>query len=150
MGLFSSDNWAFEMEDSDIPIVSEIDLSYIAGIVDGEGCITSSQNKKGVTVECIIRTKDNIILPYIYRILGFGSFKFIDKIEQFQLRFTGNNLILFLVLIFPFLKLKKEQANLVLELMCIRKSSSTQFCNDSVNQARISESVRKLNQRFRS
>ena len=51
--------------------MARLDLAYMAGVFDGEGCITINCNRKGYKVECLVVTAGAYI-PTLFH-FNFGG-----------------------------------------------------------------------------
>ena len=109
-----------------IPHYSIEDRAYLAGFVDGEGCITlmktfNSPNRTlSITPRVIVVNTNPLVLMMLKEYFG-GSVGSVEKSvwgrkEKFQWYISGYGCILFLESIFDYLKIKKEQAKSVLSL----------------------------------
>lgn len=119
---------------------SEIDLAYLAGILDGEGCITiskykSSSCKQGYSYQIRVQvaTKDPIITAECLKITGFGR---VNK-KQYKTGFlyiwcteavSAYNV---LKLVLPYLRLKTKQAEACISLYEFRLSKKQNYLSDS-------------------
>lgn len=96
-------------------------LAYIAGFIDGEGCISLAKRGKYITPSLQISNTDYDILEWIG---GFYGLKVYDKIADrrptrkpsYRLAVFGDKAIQILKDILPYLRVKKEQAEVVLGL----------------------------------
>lgn len=109
--------------------MKEVEKAYIAGIIDGEGCISIQRRRGGhcfdeskrwsYQSQVYIGNTDKRMLEFIYRLCG-GSIRTRQKLEgckqTYTLSFTGNEAKKLLGSILPFLVVKKEQAENVLAL----------------------------------
>ena len=120
--------------------IDEKDLSYIAGFFDGEGCITLNGNYLGLTVSA----SNTVLKPLEFmqktlggRILARTGLK--KKFPQHKLSFDwriyGPKAASVLALLLPYLKVKREQAMLGIELVLAKP-------NDRVD---IAVKIRVLN-----
>lgn len=103
-------------------IVSEAEKAYLAGFIDGEGCLTVTNS--GAVL--IIVSTNLEVLKKIKKCLGIGNIKsrkikskkakrYLKKSKiSYHYRISGQNLENLLGLIQPFLIIKKEQAKLLL------------------------------------
>lgn len=124
-------------------IISDIDKAYIAGYLDGEGCITVLRHKRksgniNYYPYISISNKDLDSLKWINEIIGLGKVrrltpaKVSERSKKWRQRpwtwsdcytYGINNLAAcyrFLTDISPFTKVKKEHADLLLEFMEIK------------------------------
>jgi hypothetical protein len=113
----------------DHKIISSEDLAYIAGIVDGEGCIHIV--KRNPTYRCKsysynvllnISNTDDDVLNWITTLIGVGNVNKINmenkpkyRKQMYQYQVASTRAIYFLKLILPYLHIKKEQALLAIE-----------------------------------
>lgn len=106
--------------------MSATDLAWIAGFFDGEGhCGLSLLHSvkamnQGYSPNVTIANTSREILMTIYRIVGLGQLRDTVKAtavakRSYRLDFPIPHQLKFLKLILPFLKLKKRQAELVIE-----------------------------------
>ena len=104
--------------------VSEIEIAFIAGFFDGEGCISIGKNG---SVDIGIVNTSKINLEYIYKIFGGSLNKRSQKINktQYIYRLYGENAINFLTVMEPYLLDKKEQAHTIAEYFKLRNEIST-------------------------
>lgn len=104
-------------------IVTEIEKSYIAGFVDGEGCINIHRNNNGksYTARLMIGNTNFKVISYIQGLYG-GSLNQIreDKLGNskkfYMLYLTGKSAFGLINDILPYLRVKKEQAKTLLLL----------------------------------
>jgi len=99
----------------------EEDLIYIAGFFDGEGCICSRLNGGNPQIHITIAQKDPFILKYIQNCFGFGKvmkiISGINKSEYWRYKIcSASQVYSFLRLIIPYLRGKKVQAKIALDL----------------------------------
>lgn len=102
---------------------SKIDLAYIAGFVDGEGCIGLHRNSdNSLKASITIGNAHAGALKFIQRTLGFGGLyihvKEGNRVRQWQYQ-TRNmgELFKFLSLIAPYLIIKRKHAILMLRFL---------------------------------
>ena len=95
----------------------KLDLSYIAGFFDGEGCINSSKSGLRAT----ITNTDIQVLLLIQEYYKKGKIRS-RKLKEFEkrkpcymLEFWSNDAVEFLYSIYPFLIIKKDQAEIAFE-----------------------------------
>lgn len=112
--------------------MDETDKAYSAGIIDGEGCIaiqtgrqTSGQPSYQPLIE--VTTIDDVLAPYMQQ--QWGGWLLRRKASarlsaRWMWGLTGHrNIIWFLQMIRPYLKLKGEQADVVIEFCTERIAS---------------------------
>jgi len=133
------------------------DAAYIAGILDGEGCITTrwlkSRGIPYVQSFITIGTSSQRLAEYLSSVTGVGSkgqYKRKGKDGWRPLHvwtlssWQGADL---LKQVLPYLQIKREQAELFIELTALKRQSKPgkRFAED--RQREIVEQFRKLNQR---
>jgi hypothetical protein len=129
----------------------EIDpfIPYLAGIIDGEGCIAIRTDNNGELI--IIRMRDCDVLALIQDRFGGSLIKTYDKkydtytFQYLIANIKANNLI---KQVYPFLILKKENAKLCIQL----RETINDFKNKKINEKEkickdIREKMKLLNQR---
>ena len=105
--------------------MKKTDLAYIAGIIDGEGCIGIYKGKSGrkkkeyYHLQVVVRMTNEWIIRWLYFAFP-GSFsehtypKEINRLKIWTWQLTGEKALIFLELIYPYLKLKKQQAEIAI------------------------------------
>lgn len=106
-------------------MLEKTQLAYIAGIIDGEGCITIIKHKTRCKsphyqVHVVMCMCDPRILEFLNKNFG-GSFrpkrkKTLRWRKAFQWSLVANQAIAFLRIIRPWLVLKAEEADIAIEL----------------------------------
>ena len=99
------------------------DLAYVAGIIDGEGCITITKDKRPTYPGFQLRIQVNMAnewLPAWLRFSFGGSLREIVVKENQQRQWAwiiqSNSAMQFLKLVLPYLKIKRSQAELCMEM----------------------------------
>jgi len=107
--------------------LSDIDAAYIAGFVDGEGCLSLCRvnaNDPNRTTNYVIRLRVSNTFPgiidWIALKVGFGSVrstkKYKDHYKQpYEWYLTGRRATVLLKQLYPYLKVKKLQAEVLFE-----------------------------------
>lgn len=140
--------------------MNELEIAYLAGIVDGEGCISLGyRRKKGkpyITPTLQI-TNTNFRLLDILKPLGGSWYKVVDKRttrkDTFLWRMAGKEAKELVALIRPFLKLKTEQADIVINLprhktvFANGRTQATMTESDFQENIRLVTLMRSLNSR---
>lgn len=152
--------------------LSELDCSWLAGFIDGEGYIGITFQRKPVTTYqsasaryhpyLIITNTDKKIMDYIEGLLGTGKVYRLSRPTlgrqkvAFQYKLTKlADLKTALTAIIPFMKLKKIQAKLVLTFIECRESANiisgrgTRGVTSYTDEHSLYEQLRILNQRGR-
>ena len=107
--------------------VSDIDLAYIAGFIDGEGTVSLKKNGQRwpTVLPYILITNTNLeILQWIQTTIGMGNIHSKNRQtlywkEAYVLRLQTKDTKDFIKIIYPFLKLKRKQAELILKFLHI-------------------------------
>ena len=123
------------MVNNNIPM---IDLAYIAGFIDGEGCLHIYKlkiggNRKTISygTKIVISNTKLPILEWIQSLFG----GFIQKVlrsnenekwaDSYLLHIQTKDSYKLLSLVYPYLKLKKSQADIFFKFLKLRESFST-------------------------
>ena len=107
------------------------DLAYTAGIVDGEGCIgiyTKGKGKgRGIPNVAVAIDNTNEWLCQWIKFSYGGSIHRIDRYAErnhkpsWKWTISGKQALIFLQLIFPYLRLKKPQAEVAIQFLKARR-----------------------------
>ena len=109
--------------------LSDQEIGYLAGIVDGEGCLTITRKRakyyaSGFKYIPLFKlTNTNIkLLEYLRNLVGSGCIiaikhHFNARKPLYQLDFYANTQRILLPLLTPLLKCKKEQAEILIKLL---------------------------------
>jgi hypothetical protein len=138
----------------------ETDLAYAAGLFDGEGCISINRVKParnpnlkdGFQLRCSISITDEPIMDWFQELFGgYVMFRQRTRAQDYwQWVVTSNNAYNFLETMEPYLRLKKQQAQIGIEFTKFRKENAalnkTQEYWDK--NFEYYEGVRKLNARW--
>lgn len=96
------------------------DLAYMAGLVDGEGCITGTYKTRWPQARVQVSNKQKILVDWCQEIFGGYIYtKTPKKLEHaitYEWSCPAEYIIPFLKLIIPHLKIKKQQAYLCMAL----------------------------------
>ena len=109
-----------------------MDFAYLAGLIDGEGCITmyAKKDKKAVNGYSFapmirIASKDWWFLEEVRKIFGgsleHGGKSAFNRNQIYDLRFSSNECRAILPEIIPFLILKKQEATVLKDALDITK-----------------------------
>ena len=130
--------------------MKEISLDYIAGLFDGEGYITVNKNKKSFVPVVGIKMNGFNLLKNIHTQFGGYFYQRKNYINRPLTEWTLRGALQvsnFLTQIEPFLIIKKEQAQLCLELcstFSIRKSNG-----DWVKKIKLNKDIIDLREKFK-
>lgn len=135
--------------------LTKTQAAYIAGILDGEGCITLSRSGKYLRpLVSVVNTKKEL-LEYLVTSTGLGKVlvsKRPSKTSNIPYRWQiwSKQSSLFLIQVLPFLVIKKQQAILLLNFAnrSNTKHGRNGLSKDDVNhQTSIYNQLKKLNKR---
>jgi len=137
--------------------MDETEKAYIAGFFDGEGCIyigkVRTRNTETITGRILIGGTNKEEINYLFNLIKNGrknetqhSNRQNNK-KMYRIELAQSQGIIFLREILPYLKLKKQQANLFIELSELKKKSSRKGKYNIKRQEEIMEENKKLNRR---
>lgn len=121
-----------------------LSLQYIAGLIDGDGCIhlDNSNDKLYVAIQVSMTCKEIIDLLYVQ--FGGGFCEIQPKKDNskvaYQWKVRSDAAIHLLVDIFPYLVVKKEQAKLAMQFYSLND-------NDAKTNAYFKSQMHLLNKR---
>lgn len=99
--------------------VSDLDLSYFAGLIDGEGWIGVQKYEEGYRIHLAVNMTNEDAIRGLQEIFG-GNYSV--KVwpngrwkDQYCWRLAGTTAIPAIKLLLPFLRIKRQQATIVLE-----------------------------------
>ena len=141
----------------DLSRVTPVDLAYAAGIIDGEGCLTivkQSYKRAGYPdnywVRAEVGTVDDRICPWLYETFGGALnrktvvWKGVPRLT-YRWSVSHAQLSDFLVAVRPYLKLKGDIANALLECYATRTVPGKNITDEVREQRRLlSEHVKSL------
>ena len=129
--------------------ISKIDRAYIAGIIDGEGSIHMTRKEKYGTfyVFVVVAMSDKGVIQWLADKIGNkateilypkkGSFKKTPK-PIYRIALQGRRACLLCEVLLPFLKVKKKQAEILMEYPCDARIAPGKKINGSkINEIRI-------------
>lgn len=135
------------------------ELGYAAGLIDGEGCITIGRHHKTIKgmsfieyrLEVVISQTDGRALDFMYGLFGGYLYKRNSKpgptykpfIYRWEIR--GEKAMKFLKRLIPFLKIRKQEAELAIQFQSIRTKSPRNQYTGKVDVTRYAD----LHQRMR-
>ena len=102
----------------------DTEKAYIAGLFDGEGCVTLTKSRNHHQPRILISNSDIRVIEWLQTKLPFGRYKAINS-KNIRNSHTvwvwalgsKDNVKLFLILIRPYLIIKADQADLLLSLL---------------------------------
>lgn len=138
-------------------------LAYLAGIVDGEGCLTLNFKKPGPKsgrrgchrIVVHVSNTNKAVIEHILRVTGIGRVHpFVAETDRnrkarWQWAAWSNQAIEFLKLIQPWLIVKKEQCRLLIEFSKLLKNQAKNYLSEAEWQAQtaICSQIRLLNRK---
>ena len=138
-------------------IMTETELAYIAGFVDGEGCISVYRRSNGITyVPSLSISNTNLeVLQYINGLLG-GVGYFIEMKSHnpkwktaWKLRFDSKKCGEVLKPLLPYVRVKHQQMEMALILIDFQSGKNGQQVLESAASAKktLYDAIKKLNTR---
>ena len=117
------------------------DLIYLAGIVDGEGCVSVTYKTKArhERIRLTVSNTDRNLIDWLTSRVGGSVSKNQPKGNRkpaYHWEIYSSKAFIVLTLLLPYLKLKKRQAELCL-----------QFHTDKSKRAWITKQIRRMNKR---
>ncbi len=107
--------------------MTEIELAYIAGIVDGEGCIgiyhrLDTKGNRSYQLCVQVGNTDKALIEWLHKSFGaymyehkhYSCEKIKRKLPSFVWTIVGNQALSFLEIVHPYLRIKKEQAEIAI------------------------------------
>jgi len=137
------------------PHQTGLDAAYAAGLIDGEGCIgirTKRDTYFMVTVEITMAKKGLPVLRHIQSIFG-GRLKLTvhataKTAAAWKWHMSGVSAASFLPMVIPFLRLKREQALLALELTRMTAEASRHKNGDAIWTEEMRGAARLMKERM--
>lgn len=133
------------------PHLADIEKAYIAGLFDGEGCIHISLNKLSSRakhryhkLEIIIANTNKEILHYLFSTFGGRiTQNSIRKNQQtcFSWRMSTKEACAFLKIIYPYLKIKKQQADIAIHFQSEIQYTGKVISTDIYNKRELSRNL---------
>jgi len=128
---------------------SEVNRAYLAGLVDGDGaimaCIEKHPEKRfrfRVRINTKISQNEDRILRWCKRITGFGHIRH-NRTQYEWVSFDQKEIRKFLILLLPYLKVKKFQAKLAIKIL----DTEIKTLPDLIKVARLADTLAKFNVR---
>ena len=134
--------------------LTDLQLAYVAGIIDGEGCIRTNNN---ISKQPVIRVHvTNTRLDLILKLKEwFGGYTWINETHKYNPKAKASHIwevsakqaASFLTAILPYLFLKREQAELVLALQATKKTGNNVSLDIQCIRTGIVNRLHELNQK---
>ena len=127
-----------------------INLSYMAGFFDGEGCICIGKSPHGISLICSI-TQCNEWILQLFKMRFGGTVRLrqpykAEKYRTFSWNISGGKAGIFLGIIKPYLMLKRAEAELAIQFQ-MSKGRIGHHLTD--NQKAVEEAQRILMQKLK-
>lgn len=105
--------------------VKDTDLAYVAGLFDGDGCILFDKYSNALRIQ--IDNTNEFVSKWLSEKLEAHVIKYksVNQKQMYQNRWYSRKAITLLKKILPFLKIKKEQAKIAIELQELMSDSRT-------------------------
>lgn len=140
--------------------IKDTDLAHIAGIIDGEGCLTANVRKPNIksrevngqiVMQLVVAMCDLPIIQWISEVTGTNKIYSYEKKnkthkDSHHWRPTMGQLRVLLPKLIPYMKVKKVQAENFVKLLEIR-SQSTRSKSRFEEQLVLQQEIKKLNKR---
>lgn len=148
--------------------LAETDKAYLAGLIDGEGCVGAFKRERTNTTICSpyvsIANTNPAMIEWIREKIPFGTAtsrksKITHWKDHLTMQWGGDSAIALLECVFPYLVLKSEQARNVIglrksEIRLLKESKRTRFSKvfkvpDWLQTQRqiVAEEIKRLNMR---
>jgi len=133
--------------------LTSLEAAYIAGLVDGEGCIYACSRRSSIEGGLSLGSTNRDVLVYLRNVSGVGSVTPEDKGKKrkknhrpiYVWTVTVASVRSLLIQLEPHLKIKKPQATLLIKLFGMSKYPSKIV--DHPSQFKLVEQFRSLNMR---
>lgn len=127
------------------------ELAYTAGIIDGEGCIIihiqsrTNTSKVGYQAKVFVGNTSEELIRWLARNYGgkayFEANKNAKRKDIWRWVITGNKVLTFLELVYPYLRLKKAQAELAINFQKVRRGKGHPFTEDELGLAKMQKAL---------
>ena len=108
---------------NDLTRLRKTELAYVAGIIDGEGCISLNKNRQTgyMALHLSVANTDELLADYLHSL--FGGHRYVNRRSKrgpkhknvWYWSLYAENAVTILKLILPYLKLKRPQVELAIE-----------------------------------
>ena len=122
-------------------------LGYIAGIIDGEGCISLSKhtNRETYVPAVKVAMTNEVCIHFLHNMTEIGNFNVDIRPKPYKPEYkwrVGSRLDIYILLrtIYPYLVVKKKQASVMLEFVERHIQGTSRGCDLA-----LWEEMRKLN-----
>lgn len=124
---------------------TEVQLAWLAGIIDGEGCIRIAKAKPNRNivstyywVDMSVTMCDEQTIQHMYSLVNIGSIgknKYYDGYSQsYYWRTTSNQTKLLLTTLYPYLVTKRREAEIALSFFTLPRSTGQRLTEDMLRE----------------
>lgn len=147
------------MPNAKMDMLTDNDLAYLAGIVDGEGCIRVARHSTYPhRFNCILTVTNTnpVLMDWLKQTFGGNISTHQPSNSNHKISYvwtiSGSNSVKLVKIVKPFLKLKVEQASLLLSFWAIHESWNVRtgaptFWGYTEQAAAVAEAMRILNKK---
>jgi hypothetical protein len=144
-------------------LMSDRDVIYLAGLFDGEGCFSvyghlgiahkGETKRERISYKAAVQMMHYEVLHWAWQTTGLGRLYYYDTEKRrarnylpvTQWNLYGLQAAALARLLLPYLRVKKEQAGLLIELSELRARSKPNACLDRARQWEIAHQMSELN-----
>ncbi len=138
-------------------IFTEVDRAYLAGLIDGDGCIMATIERHSekkfrfrVRLSIKITQKDNSLLMFLTRKYGVGKIRANKRDTPFEtfdwIIYEKNALRMIIDLIAPYSKTKNKQLKIAKKILNLSDATFSGL----IEMARLADSLSQFNVRSKS
>jgi hypothetical protein len=131
----------------------KVDYIYLSGILDGEGCITVGAGKRSACINynpiVVVQNTNKELIDWLQK--TFGGQVYLSKKETSKTKAAWSwritkkrNIELLLLAVLPYIRVKREQAKLLLTFVRLERTAPT------AQRVDLYEELRRLNSRGKS
>jgi len=136
--------------------MKETEKAYIAGFIDGEGCITVYKSESCIDSKLLIGNTNKEVIEKIRSIVGFGRIYQKKPYQHplyhkllYSLEYSSRQAKEVLEEVLPYLIAKHKQAVLFITLVKLKEKSKPNKVFEKEQQEKIFEEIRFLNKKGR-
>jgi len=137
--------------------IPQVELAYLAGLIDGEGWIGLGRRKRSwksgskwpyyVRPVIAIGMAKRECLDRIAAVLGTKTYHLRDEGEIYRMRIYPTTLRWLLPQLVPHLTLKKRQAEILIEFLSVRYKGKELSVEEFLRRELLAEEIRRLNEK---
>lgn len=131
--------------------MTKVEAAWLAGFIDGEGCLSAHEWQGNYILSYMYIFNTNVsVIKYIAQLTG-GHISVTNKAtskhkEGLKVGLYGKSMLPVLTQIYPFLRIKQRQAQLIVKLLKIQ-ASSTRSHRDVSGQYGLMRQLQALNRK---